>query len=380
MIAGTVKTLICGIATCGLLISPTKMASFTVQDSLDINKVAEQYSSALESQYLGHRDSSGAVVDRRSINYDLYSLRDVAPSNLNVETVPLKEMQTQSGHAQVLVSVTTHVKFTPRTGTQVYLHGEQVKEFESSATDYHRLEVSSDNTSDSQIVDDTIITPVEDSSDQQTLTKNTQTALRNTSSKVPKIVYKVSVATRYDYLKAIMYAEKWTQSDSMNPAFPIFMDFNITDPFGNITPTRGNNCTNFVSQALYTGGVPVSEKTINKSDPQNWTWKVGLLGPSYTWGGAQNNYEYMSSNAGIFSRESNPWKAWEGSVIYADWNNDGTLDHAMIVVGYMYANGKVQPIICQKSSNRHDYPFSQPYANATRNHPNTTWKVLQYQP
>ena len=88
MIAGTVKTLICGIATCGLLISPTKMASFTVQDSLDINKVAEQYSSALESQYLGHRDSSGAVVDRRSINYDLYSLRDVAPSNLNVETVP----------------------------------------------------------------------------------------------------------------------------------------------------------------------------------------------------------------------------------------------------------------------------------------------------
>ena len=111
----------------------------------------------------------------------------------------------------------------------------------------------------------------------------------------------------------------------MNPAFPIFMDFNITDPFGNITPTRGNNCTNFVSQALYTGGVPVSEKTINKSDPQNWTWKVGLLGPPYTWGGAQNNYEYMSSNAGIFSRESNPWKAWEGSVIYADWNNDGTL-------------------------------------------------------
>lgn len=173
MIAGTVKTLICGIATYGLLISPTKMASFTVQDGLDINKVAEQYSSALESQYLGHRDSSGAVVDRRSINYDLYSLRDVAPSNLNVETVPLKEMQTQSGHAQVLVSVTTHVKFTPRTGTQVYLHGEQVKEFESSATDYHRLEVSSDNTSDSQIVDDTIITPVEDSSDQQTLTKNT---------------------------------------------------------------------------------------------------------------------------------------------------------------------------------------------------------------
>ncbi|MDK6971404.1 hypothetical protein QP316_25290, partial [Escherichia coli] len=85
-------------------------------------------------------------------------------------------------HAQVLVSVTTHVKFTPRTGTQVYLHGEQVKEFESSATDYHRLEVSSDNTSDSQIVDDTIITPVEDSSDQQTLMKNTQTALRNTSS------------------------------------------------------------------------------------------------------------------------------------------------------------------------------------------------------
>ncbi len=128
----------------------------------------------------------------------------------------------------------------------------------------------------------------------------------------------------FDYLKMIQYAELWTNNDhenSMNPDFPNYheiFEHEVDLPIGE----PGSNCTNFASQSLYAGGLPLNAGKDNnekRDDPNAWTWNVkGISGATYTWSGADNNFYYMRDHSGIFQVESNPRRAWEGSLIYGN--------------------------------------------------------------
>lgn len=159
-----------------------------------------------------------------------------------------------------------------------------------------------------------------------------------------------------NYIKAIKYADKWTETDEMNPAYPVF----------------DANCANFVSQAIHEGGKPIHQRL--------WSYSTSI--PSATtrfWMNADGNYTYMKHYTNSFTSLPNVWDAWEGSLLYVDWTSNGEIDHAMIVVGVIVRDGKTNPIIDQKSGNQHQITLTQSLQNAhNAGHNNMTWYGLQY--
>ena len=106
----------------------------------------------------------------------------------------------------------------------------------------------------------------------------------------------------------VAYAYKYWSS--YNPAFRSFK----------------SDCTNFVSQALLSGGW----MQINGDRTANSSWWYNWLFQSYTWAGAQNFFNFTKTKnrgylAGYFSNLS------PGDVLQADWERDGSIDHTMIV-------------------------------------------------
>lgn len=114
---------------------------------------------------------------------------------------------------------------------------------------------------------------------------------------------------------------------------------------------RGN-CANFVSQCLYAGGV---------RQDSVWWYKDKLIGESHSnaWAVADDLKNYMKNNLGA-ERLVSKWKKTgstsDGSysyvnnssnltntgieVVFYDWDGDGTIDHASIIVGTGYAADK----------------------------------------
>lgn len=183
-----------------------------------------------------------------------------------------------------------------------------------------------------------------------------------------------------DWLKAVKYAELWTDKkhsypnpneDFMNHKYPIYDD----------------NCTNFISQALHEGGLPTKKATVvSRKNDDVWSYMgFAQFGATYTWGGAENNYRYMRYHSGSFTVDDNMKHIGPGGVIYADWDGDGTKDHAVIVVGnitYRDKKGRPtdsKPVVCQKTHSHHDevITFLETYARNTY-HGKTKWYGLQW--
>lgn len=115
-----------------------------------------------------------------------------------------------------------------------------------------------------------------------------------------------------------------------------------------------SNCTNFVSQSLEAGGYK-----------QNNTWYCGLVSSSQQWSVSKKNYPYLRnkkwgslykkySMSGNYTRPGSFVAVDKGSVIYYDWNADGTVDHASFVTfsGQNKSTGKYETLICQNTSDR----------------------------
>ncbi|AVX20014.1 Putative amidase domain-containing protein [Carboxydocella sporoproducens DSM 16521] len=130
----------------------------------------------------------------------------------------------------------------------------------------------------------------------------------------------------YNSTGAVSYAEKWAKSRNSN------------------YPSFDNDCTNFVSQAIHdpTGaGKPFDES----GSSQYFMWYIykRWWGWDYTttWSVASHFYNYLRENpAGSWINSWNPPQPTtpsdmkEGDILFYDWNNDGSKDHAAIVVGY----------------------------------------------
>lgn len=128
----------------------------------------------------------------------------------------------------------------------------------------------------------------------------------------------------------------------------------------------GNDCTNFVSQSLFAGGITMVYGVYTHNDV--WWYTCALPGgyvchASYTWGAAFNLHEFLGTGPGL-QRASGAQAytgAWLGDIIFADWDGptghhpDGRIDHVMIVTGI---DTQGNQYISQHTNDRLDRPMA----------------------
>lgn len=162
---------------------------------------------------------------------------------------------------------------------------------------------------------------------------------------------------KYDREAAVRYAHKYWNSYNPN-----FRGFSV-------------DCTNYVSQVLYAGGIPM-----NYTGKTNTGWWYSGNGGkedkwSYSWAVAHSLRWYLAAGKGI--RVENVKSAGElspGDVICYDWDGDGVWQHNTVVVG---TNASGEPLVNAHTSNSQnrlwDYKDSVAWTEKTQY---LFWKIL----
>lgn len=153
----------------------------------------------------------------------------------------------------------------------------------------------------------------------------------------------------YNVTNAVNYARTWTQNGivTRNP------QYNYYDGL--------NDCTNFVSQVLYAGGlsqIRIDTWGWDYDDPPNWYYVNGYLDPpSWTWGGAHNQYWHLNDWSSNVRRVYSTGDLRVGDVVMWDTNpNDGVFHIGHNTVVTKIQNGTIY--ITYHSNDREDEPIS----------------------
>jgi hypothetical protein len=383
------------IATALLMVSPiisgTAFAEPVNGDTPQIDSVISQYGKQIQSSYSG--------IGVRSLNESKQEqiaqqngggLYNPADDGLNLEkadvsTQVISAVQSGNGYKARII-VTTNLHMTPKPGTTITIVGEKRDSLDSSGTDEHVVTLApngAEGTHGYSVVNDQPQLP----HDENNTLENSDSATTGSpqdkaDSATPQVATPMSntFANRVglDYVAEEKYADLWTND--------AHVDKKDHDPdimnHANGLPDFPDNCTNFVSQALYFGGLKMKSTTFNHRQDNNvWAYKGTLqLAPTYTWGGAQNNYSYMSQYSHAFTVENNPDHLGGGAVLYADWEGDGILDHAAIVTGNISHGSQSTAVICQKSHNHHNEPMTFLVNYQKKKYPgkHLIWRGLQW--
>lgn len=118
----------------------------------------------------------------------------------------------------------------------------------------------------------------------------------------------LDVTPFYNYSAMANYASTWALS--RNPAYRSFP----------------NDCTNFISQAVYAGGWIMVSGFYQSSS----AWWYNSLNQSYTWAGAQNWY-WFATGSGRTSYLGNVWYLAIADVLQMDFDRNSSIDHTMMV-------------------------------------------------
>jgi hypothetical protein len=116
---------------------------------------------------------------------------------------------------------------------------------------------------------------------------------------------------RYDRVAAFKYAELWW--NGYNPAYQRM---------------SGNDCTNFISQVLHAGGMPM---IFSPSRSKGWWYKGKTW--SYSWTVAHSLKRALPSLLHA-QNVTDPRLLKVGDVICYDWNGDGRWQHNTVVVDF----------------------------------------------
>ena len=117
----------------------------------------------------------------------------------------------------------------------------------------------------------------------------------------------------YNRERAVRYARRWAYS--FNPLFYNFSDI-------------GGDCTNFASQCLFAGGLPMNFTPI-----LGWYY-LNVNNRSPSWTGVNELYEFLINNDGVGPRavEVDLSEIEDADLIQLDFDGDGDFDHTPIVV------------------------------------------------
>ncbi|QWU15213.1 Putative amidase domain-containing protein [Paenibacillus sophorae] len=140
------------------------------------------------------------------------------------------------------------------------------------------------------------------------------------------IIQPLAYSNGYSSINARDYAYQWW--DGRNPTYSNY----YANYFGcSIYDECWNDCTNFVSQALYAGGM----KQWRGQGVDSWYFDDGWLSsPSHSWGGAHNFYEHWKNRATLASDTSS---ISMGDPVNADFERDGDINHTAIIT--LFSNG-----------------------------------------
>ncbi len=120
----------------------------------------------------------------------------------------------------------------------------------------------------------------------------------------------------YERVKAIRYAELW------------WNDFNPT--FANLH----DDCTNFISQCLFAGRLPMASAASRAS---GWWYQIGRANEnepwSYSWAISQLLYHYLTHQIGA-KRVASAKELKMGDLIFYDWDGSGRFHHTAIVTDF----------------------------------------------
>jgi Putative amidase domain len=120
----------------------------------------------------------------------------------------------------------------------------------------------------------------------------------------------------YDRVRALRYAELWW--DGWNSDFPKLAD----------------DCTNFISQCLFAGRMPMRGQGNRRT---GWWYRFGAPKSSeawsYSWGTTHALQQYLTSKMGA-TVIRDPQELKIGDLIFYDWKGNGRYHHATIVVDF----------------------------------------------
>lgn len=137
----------------------------------------------------------------------------------------------------------------------------------------------------------------------------------------------------YNRMKAVQYAETW-----WNGANPRYQKFEV-------------DCTNYVSQCLHAGGVPM-EYSYQRG--RGWWYRGSRENWSYSWAVAHSLKNYLDKG-GVHRAEivDSPRQLQPGDIICYDWDGNGRWQHNTIVTA-LDASG--EPLVNAHTVNsRHRY-------------------------
>lgn len=161
----------------------------------------------------------------------------------------------------------------------------------------------------------------------------------------------------YDREKAKKYAHDWTKApkrlkDVDDKDVNYIVEYLLIDRNPEYK-SHTSNCANFVSQCIYAGGIPETElwhsdKEERRAMSVYYTWDE-----TAAWINANKQYEYFSNvknpyingdviridNSEALRQAANSMEIQMGDLLYFDFNNDGKIDHATIIVEV--ANGQI---------------------------------------
>lgn len=150
----------------------------------------------------------------------------------------------------------------------------------------------------------------------------------------------------YDRISAVQYAMKWALS--RNPEYKDYEDL-------------GGDCTNFISQCMHAGKIPMDN--IGKNIITQWYWYSDKE-RTPSWTGAQFFYNYFlnnnkegTSNFGAYASYTDYYNLELGDLVQLI---DGERAyHTMIVTEKIYYNDMVVDyLVCQHSMDLLNYPLS----------------------
>lgn len=165
----------------------------------------------------------------------------------------------------------------------------------------------------------------------------------------------------YNNIAARDYAWDWW--DTRNPVYSTYYaEKNV--PACEPEDECWSDCANFVSQALYTGGMKFKYGATYTSDT---SWHFGGLVPSYTWGGATNFYRHWKTRAGVAASAAD---LQTGDAVSYDAGQNGNPDHTALIT------------VNTGSTSAHKtltYHSTDTYATALSNWYNAGFKVYGYE-
>jgi hypothetical protein len=189
-------------------------------------------------------------------------------------------------------------------------------------------------------------------SDEEELKREKEDSLEsNASDETVKINY-------YDREKAVLYAKKWTENGEKLRNSPPWSNYD--------SPLGGGDCTNFVSQCIYAGGIPMDYKGI---EYEQWKWYSDTYNPApvpkgrvASWTGVDPLYNYCKNNKafGMSAQIGDDWSLLHIGDVVQLGRNEKDFFHSVIVSGYIYDKNEVLKdfLISCHTTDRSEYPLS----------------------